>query len=725
MTLLNILCKSLWNRRLTTVLTVFSIALSVLLLLGIERVRLGARESFSNTISQTDLIVGAKGGTLQLLLYSVFRLGSATANISYDAFEKLRSHAAVKWVIPYSLGDSHRGFRVVGTNEDFYTNYRYRQDRTVTFAEGQAPTLVFDVALGSEVAEALKYKIGDSVAVAHGVMDGPAIISHDDKPFKVVGILKKTGTPIDRSLYISLEGMEAIHMDWSDGAPPRRGEETPAHSIRKEDVKVKQITAALVRTKNRFETLMLQREINTYGDEPLMAIIPGVALGELWSVVSYAEDGLRIVSWAVLVVGLLAMLIAIYTSLQERRREMAILRSVGAGLKTIAGLLIFEALLLTFVGAALGVVLTYLVLALTQPLIESSFGMLIPIQPLSPTEWIFLSVILLAGFLVGLAPAVKAYRNSLADGLAVRFLIPFFLLLIPQVSEAKTLQIASSVSWLRELAYEVTCGGKGVELLPALVPPGTDPHTYKLTPRSRMIWSKAGVRLIVGEGFESWPEKNAGQANKLFTATKNLNLRTLEAHAEGEGAETEGRAHSRTKATNSFDPYIWHSPRLTREAALNLYNFLAPRAPALRNEWDTCLRTFAQRTKAVESAVHAKVATIPSSRRVLATRHDSMGYFASTFGLKIVTISGVSTEAQVTPGQLKRAIDAIKKSGAKAVFAESTASPETVQRVAAEVGVKVGGELFTDGLSAPGTPAGNITGLWETNAETLATGLRP
>ncbi|MEN9530599.1 MAG: hypothetical protein RI932_2472, partial [Pseudomonadota bacterium] len=452
-----------------------------------------------------------------------------------------------------------------------------------------------------------------------------------------------------------------------------------------------------------------------------------VALGELWSVVSYAEDGLRIVSWAVLVVGLLAMLIAIYTSLQERRREMAILRSVGAGLKTIAGLLILEAFLLTFVGAALGVLLTYVVLVLTQPLIESSFGMLIPIQPLSMMEWIFLGVILGAGFLVGVAPALKAWRNSLADGLAVRFLIPFFLLLAPQVSEAKSLQIASSVSWLRELASEITCGGKGVELLPELVPPGTDPHSYKLTPRSRMLWSKADLRLVVGEGFESWPEKNAGAASKLFTATRNLNLRSLESHAEGGEAEAEGHAHAHAhaKITNTLDPHIWHSPRLTRETALNLFNFLAPKAPALRGEWETCLRSFTQRTKAVESAVHAKIATIPSSRRVLATNHDSMGYFANTFGLKIVAISGVSTEAQVTPGQLKRAIDLIKKSGAKAVFVESSASPETVQKVAAEVGVKVGGELFADGLSAAGTPAGNITGLWETNAETIATALRP
>ena len=725
MTLFTILWKSLWNRRLTSVLTIFSIALSVLLLLGIERVRLGARESFSNTISQTDLIVGAKGGTLQLLLYSVFRLGSATANISFESYEKLRSHPAVKWVIPYSLGDSHRGFRVVGTNEDFYANYRYRQDRTVTFAEGQAPMQVFDIALGSEVAKALGYKLGDSVAVAHGVTEGPAIISHDDKPFKVVGILNKTGTPIDRSLYMTLEGLEAIHMDWKDGAPPRRGDETPAQSIRKEDVKIGQITAALVRTKNRFETLYLQREINTYADEPLMAIIPGVALSELWSVVSYAEDGLRIVSWSVLVVGLLAMLIALYTSLQERRREMAILRSVGAGLSAIALLLVAEAFLLTILGAIVGVGLTYVVLIATQPLIESTFGMLIPIQPLSTVEWAFVGVILVSGFLIGVVPAVKAYRNSLADGLAVRFLIPLIVFLVPNLSEAKQLQVGSSVMWLKELASEITCGGKGIELLPALVPAGTDPHTYQLTPRSRMLWSKADLRLVIGEGFESWPERNAGQASKLFVATKNINLRAIESHSEHSGPDSEGHAHMPSKGVSQRDPHVWHSPRLTREVALNLYNFLAQKVPSMRNEWDTCLRSFAQRTKTVESALHAKIATVPSSRRVLATNHDAMGYFANAFGLKVIAIAGVSSEAQVTPGQLKQAIDGIKKLGAKAVFLESSASPDTVQKVAAEAGVKVGGELFTDGLSAPGTPAGTIMGLWETNAETIVNGLRP
>ena len=763
MSLWNVFWKSLWNRKLTSALTVFSIALSVLLLLGIERVRIGARESFSNTISQTDLIVGARGGQLQLLLYAVFNMGSANANMGFDTFEMIKQHPAVEWAIPYSLGDSHRGYRVVGTTDEFYRHYRFGRAKSLSFFQGQQPSQLFDVVLGAEVAQVLGYSLGDKIAMAHGIHDGPAIYSHDDMPFTVTGVLNRTGTPIDRSLYISLKGLEAMHIDWSDGAPPRRGEETPAESIRSDTLKVDQISAAFVRTKNRIETLNLQRELNTYGEEALLAIIPGVVLGELWSVVSYAEDALRLVSWAVLIVGLLSMLIALYTSLQERRREMAILRSVGAGLGKIVLLLLAEALSLTTLGVIVGAVLTYALLLGLQPALESSVGLYVPITAIRPMEWIYMTIVLSAGLIIGFIPALKAYRNSLADGLAIRLLLPFTLLLMPLPSEASNvdvavsadeasensppdnnskegdsqttsqskgevpqLHIASSVAWLREIAREVTCDGQGVELADPIVPAGSDPHTYKLTPKGRLAWSKAQVRLMIGEGFEPWSEKSAGSGGKLFIATKNMNLRPLEVDEHGHDEKLEGRVHARPDGgVSHLDPHIWHSPAKTREVALSFYNFIVKKVPKKRSQWDACLRAFVQRTKVAERAVHEKIATIPSSRRVLATNHDSMGYFANAFGLKVIAISGVSTEAQLTPGQLKRAIDAIKKMGAKAVFLEVSTPPELVKRVAAEAAVKVGGELFADGLAAAGEPAGTVTGLWETNADTIVKALKP
>jgi putative ABC transport system permease protein len=420
MLLLALAYSSLKNRWLTTALTLFSIALSVALLLGVEQVRLGARESFANTISQTDLIVGARGGALQLLLYAVFRIGTATNNVSYTSYEHFRNHPAVAWTIPYSLGDSHRGYRVVGTTEEFYDRYRYRRDRPIEHAEGRIPSGIFDAALGADVAADLQYRVGDPVIITHGITHGGGVLQHEDKPFTVVGILKKTATPVDRSLYVTLEGMEAIHLDWSEGAPPLPGQEIPAWRIAPDEIKIKQITAFLLRAKSRIDTLRLQREVNTFEDEPLMAIIPGVALSELWRTIGYAEDALRVVSSFVIVVGLLGMLVSLYTSLNERRREMAVLRAVGAGPAKIISLLVLESGLLSLVGAVVGVLLVYGLLLVSQPIIERHFGLFMPIQALTRTGYLYLLAVIGAGLLIGFVPAFKAYRNSLADGLTVR-----------------------------------------------------------------------------------------------------------------------------------------------------------------------------------------------------------------------------------------------------------------------------------------------------------------
>lgn len=422
MVLLSLAYQSLKNRKLTTGLTVFSIGLSIALLIGVENVRVGARESFSNTISQTDLIVGARGGSLQLLLYTVFRIGQATNNISYETYEHWKNHPAVAWTIPYSMGDSHRGFRVVGTDENFYRHYRYRRDRTILFESGRAPQDVFDVALGSDVAKTLGYKTGDKVVITHGVpaAAGRGILDHGDKPFTVTGVLAKTATPVDRSLYIPLEGISAVHIDWGDGAPPMPGEEIPASKITKQTVKIDQITSFLLRSKSRIDTLRLQREISTYTEEPLQAIIPGLTLQELWRTIGYAEDALTVVTFFVTIVGLLGMLVSLYTSLNERRREMAILRAIGAGPAKIISLLVLESFLLSVAGCVLGVGMVYALSVAFQPVVERHFGLYVPIQAPTPTSWIYLGAVVLAGLIIGFIPAWKAYRNTLADGLSVR-----------------------------------------------------------------------------------------------------------------------------------------------------------------------------------------------------------------------------------------------------------------------------------------------------------------
>jgi putative ABC transport system permease protein len=419
MLLLSLAWQSLKNRRVTTALTVISIALSVALLLGVEALRVSARESFSSTISGTDLIVGARGGGLQLLLYTVFRMGTATNNVRWDSYEEWSKHPAVQWTIPYSLGDSHRGFRVVGTNENFYKHYRFRKTRKVEFASGRAPAEFNEVALGSDVAAKLGYAVGTKVTLTHGI-GAAGIMDHDDKPFTVVGLLARTATPIDRSLYITLEGMSAIHVGWQGGAPPEPGEETPATKLTKEDLKPEAITAFLLRAKSRIDTLRIQRDVNNYLPEPLMAIIPGVAMGELWSTVKYAEVALEIVGGFVVLVGLLGMLVAIYTTLNERRREMAILRALGTGPLKILALFLIESLLLASSGCLLGVGLMYAGIAALQGVVEQQFGLYLRWQGFQPEHGIYLGLVLSTSVLIGLVPAWRAYRNTLADGLSLR-----------------------------------------------------------------------------------------------------------------------------------------------------------------------------------------------------------------------------------------------------------------------------------------------------------------
>jgi putative ABC transport system permease protein len=420
MYLLRLALASLGNRRFTAWLTVFAIALSVCLLLAVERVRTEARASFANTISGTDLIVGARSGSVNLLLYSVFRIGNATNNIRWESFEQFAKHRQVKWAIPISLGDSHRGYRVMGTSPAYFEHYRYARTQQLQLNSGRAFTDdPFEVVLGAEVAQALNYQLNQELVLAHGVAT-ISLVKHDDKPFKVVGILKRTGTPVDRTLHISLAGMEALHVDWQNGMPARGAAKVSAEQARTMDLQPKQITAFLLGLNSKIATFSLQREINEFRGEPLLAILPGVALQELWSLMGTAEKALFVVSLFVVLTGLIGMLTAILTSLNERRREMAILRSVGARPWHIAILLIVEAFALALAGVLLGLLLLYLGIAGAQGYVQANYGLYLPLNLPTRYEWTLLGAILSAALLMGCVPAWRAYRQSLADGLSIR-----------------------------------------------------------------------------------------------------------------------------------------------------------------------------------------------------------------------------------------------------------------------------------------------------------------
>lgn len=410
--------KSLRNRKVTTLLTIASIALSVTLLLGVERIRREAKTSFTKTISGTDLIVGARTGPVQLLLYAVFHMGNATNNISWQSYREIGRNPNIQWTVPISLGDSHRGYRVMGTTADYFTHFRFAGGRRLTITKGRIFDGVFDAVLGADVAQALNYRLGQNVIIAHGA-GKVSLIKHDDKPFQVVGIIEKTGTPVDQTIHVKLEGIEAIHIDWQGGAPIP-GRSISAQKVLTMDLAPKTITAFFVGLKSRIAAFSVQRQVNQYRAEPLLAILPGVALQELWDLIGVAENALLAVSGFVVIVGLSGMLIALMTSLNERRREMAILRSVGARPIHVFSLIVGESALLTLSGVIVGVGVLYLLLLVFQPLALSRFGLFITIGGVTAYEVALMGIVSLAGVLIGMIPGYQIYRYSLVDGMTIR-----------------------------------------------------------------------------------------------------------------------------------------------------------------------------------------------------------------------------------------------------------------------------------------------------------------
>lgn len=408
--------RSLRNRGGTAALTVASIGLAVFLLAGVERIRQESRESFAAAVSGTDLIVGARSSPVHLLLSSIFHLGNATNNVQWTSYQAIARRPDVAWTIPLSLGDSHRGYRVLGTTQDYYEHLRFGRGRKLGFVQGRAPQDDAEAVVGAEVAEALRYKAGDRIVIAHGAGE-VSFMQHDQHPFVIAGVLERTGTPADRTVHVSLQGLDAVHAEAAD-EDPIAAVLSPAPSTAGRPPQA--ITAFLVGLNTRSAALGAQRSVNEFTGEPLTAIMPGVALQEVWEITAAAEKTLIAVSALVVLVGLCGMLVALLTSLGERRREMAILRSVGARPWHVFALILGEAACLTGAGILVGLCALHAFLVAGQGWLEARLGLFIVIGWPSSHEAALVGVVALSGLLIGLVPAVRACRTSLADGLTIR-----------------------------------------------------------------------------------------------------------------------------------------------------------------------------------------------------------------------------------------------------------------------------------------------------------------
>lgn len=392
--------KSMRFRKATVILTIASIMISFALLISVYRLKTDARVSFQQTISNIDLVVGSKTGSLQLLMSTVFHQGFPSNNMSYAYFERLRDRSETRFAIPISLGDSHKGFRVIATNDDFFAFYQYADKQPLRFAKGTGFQNLKDVVLGAQVAEKFGYTLQDEIVISHGIGE-TSFMPHDDHPFVISGVLAPTGTPVDKGVYITLEAMELIHKE-----------------VATDDLTPIAISAAFVGVANKTLLFSLQREINTYSREALLAIIPTLTLYELWNTLSVAEKALWLVSLMVALAGMVGLLVMLLTSMRERRFEMAVLRSLGAHPFQIGMLFILESTLVTVMGVFAGCILFEAIRLSLGDIMQSGYGVTLGSSLQDVTTLYFSGMFVAASLVVGLIPAFQAMRNSLHKGLA-------------------------------------------------------------------------------------------------------------------------------------------------------------------------------------------------------------------------------------------------------------------------------------------------------------------
>lgn len=400
--------KSVLHRPLSFVLTLAVLFLSFMLLISVNTLQRSVPLSFEKAISGTDLIVGAGTGPVSLLLYAVFRIGYPGANISYTLYEEMKTHPHVKWAIPISLGDSHRGYPVLATTEDYFAHFEYGDGRKLTIKDGHRHDFserVDTVILGATVAHELGYSLGSRLTISHG-MDEVSFEEHENVLFEVTGILDKTGTPVDRSLHITLEGLEAVHVGWTNL------EDGPtAASTTEVDLHPTAISTLLLAVHSKLNIFSLQQNITAHPG--YSAILPGVAFSELWQILEVAERILKALAYLVIICSLVGMVCTMMMSLMLRRKELAIIRALGGGPWFIGRLMAVEAMSLVILAMALAWLVSATVLYGCSDLISKEWGVYLSGDIIWQLDCGVILALLSMGLVAGLIPAYLAYRRSI------------------------------------------------------------------------------------------------------------------------------------------------------------------------------------------------------------------------------------------------------------------------------------------------------------------------
>lgn len=407
--------RYVWGRAYVTVLTVTGIVLGTALIVAVLTLQRESETGFLRESGQFDLVVGAKGSPLQLVLSSIYHLDVPTGNIPYSRFETFTQDPRIASAVALGLGDNYHGYRIVGTYANLFSLADRRDPRKPLFhlAEGAIFENDFEAVIGAQVARQTELKVGDRFVGTHGLAVTPGSSEHREFPYKVVGILAPSGGSSDQAMYVSLPSVWRIHEQEVNTHRQAAGVAGAAPAST-EDLEV---TAILLRLKAVGLRLMMAQEIQKQTEA--MAAIPVNEMLRLYrQVLQPMQRMLLAVAGLVVIVSTLSITATLYQAAERRRRDLAVLRALGAHPREIFALVVLEAFLVTLLGLATGWLLGHGGLALAHPYIRESLGIGIAPWTTDRVEAISLGLVTAGGLLAGILPAVQAYRREPVNDLS-------------------------------------------------------------------------------------------------------------------------------------------------------------------------------------------------------------------------------------------------------------------------------------------------------------------
>ena len=411
--ILLIVRRSLRQHALSTGVTLFATALVSGLAMSVFAIQRQTYEAFTGGELGFDAVLGARGSQLQLVLNTVFHLETSPGNIPWAMYEALKADRRVELAIPYATGDNYRGFRVVGTTDEIFTKFHYRAGRTF---EVEPPGRFFDssrreAVIGSFAAARTGLKPGDNISPYHGLAYSET--GKHNEEYTVVGILKPTNSPSDRVVFIPIEGVFRLggHVLRGTGAvyQPQAGVGIPDET--------KEVSAVMLKFKNPKTGLDLDMTINKQGKVATLAYPIGRVMAELFDKLGWINRVLELVAYLVVVVAAAAILASIYNTINERRREFAILRALGARRATVFSAIVIEAAAIAFFGSAIGFAVYGAILGTASAVVQAQTGVVLDVWSLHPALYLTPLCMTAVGALAGVLPAYKAYATDVATNL--------------------------------------------------------------------------------------------------------------------------------------------------------------------------------------------------------------------------------------------------------------------------------------------------------------------